>query len=100
MENSTCKTKKKDNTNVLNLFEINSESTRKHDFCLSQTEPEKRRKEENKRVRAERDEVLETLFSAFEKHQFYTLRDLVNITQQPVVSYTGNLTVWAKPVEV
>lgn len=55
------------------------------------TEPEKRRKEENKRVRAERDEVLETLYSAFEKHQFYTLKDLVNITQQPVVHLKGIL---------
>ncbi|XP_002160344.3 general transcription factor IIF subunit 2 isoform X1 [Hydra vulgaris] len=48
-------------------------------------EPIKKRKEEGKRVRAERDEVLEVLFSAFEKHQFYTLKDLVGITQQPVV---------------
>jgi len=48
-------------------------------------EPEKRRKDEGKRVRADRGEVLEKLYSAFEKHQFYTLKDLVGITKQPVV---------------
>ena len=55
--------------------------------CLSsfQNEPEKKRGTE-KRVRSERDVVLETIFSAFEKHQYYTLKDLIGITQQPVVS--------------
>jgi len=48
-------------------------------------EPEKRRKEEGKRVRDDREKVLETLYSAFEKHQYYTLKDLVGITKQPVV---------------
>jgi len=52
---------------------------------VANSEPEKRKKEEGKRVRAEREDVLEILFSAFEKHQFYTLKDLVGITQQPVV---------------
>lgn len=28
---------------------------------------------------------MEKLFSAFEKHQYYTLKDLVHITQQPVI---------------
>ena len=28
----------------------------------------------------------EMLFAAFEKHQYYNLKDLVTITQQPVVS--------------
>jgi len=48
-------------------------------------EPEKKRKEDRKRVRGERDEVLEVIFGAFEKHQYYSLKDLVGITQQPVV---------------
>ena len=56
-------------------------------------EPVKKRKEEGKRVRAEREEVLDVLFSAFEKHQFYTLKDLVGITQQPVVSDEKILTI-------
>lgn len=30
--------------------------------------------------------MLEMLFSAFEKHQYYNLKDLVRITNQPVVS--------------
>jgi len=48
-------------------------------------EPEKKRKEDRKRVRGERDDVLDTIFTAFEKHQYYSLKDLVGITQQPVV---------------
>lgn len=48
-------------------------------------EPERRRKEEGKRVRGTKEEVLETLFTAFEKHQFYSLKDLVHISKQPVV---------------
>ncbi len=49
-------------------------------------EREKKRKDEGKRARAEREEVLDRLYSAFEKHQYYSLKDLVNLTQQPVVS--------------
>lgn len=37
-------------------------------------------------VRAERQVVLAMLFSAFEKHQYYNIKDLVDITKQPVVS--------------
>jgi transcription initiation factor TFIIF subunit beta len=48
-------------------------------------EPEKKSKEDRKRVRRERDEVLHDIFNAFEKHQYYSLKDLVGITQQPVV---------------
>ncbi|KAM9816689.1 general transcription factor IIF subunit 2-like [Neosynchiropus ocellatus] len=47
-------------------------------------EYEKRKKEEGKRARAEKQQVLDMLFSAFEKHQFYNIRDLVEITKQPV----------------
>lgn len=48
-------------------------------------EPERKRKEEGKRVRAAKEDVLELLFSAFERHQYYSLKDLVHLTQQPVV---------------
>ena len=48
-------------------------------------ERDKRRKEEGKRARGEKEEVLEKLYTAFEKHQYYTLKDLVHLTQQPVV---------------
>lgn len=37
-------------------------------------------------VRAERQVVLDMLFSAFEKHQYYNFKELVDITKQPVVS--------------
>ncbi|XP_035264947.1 general transcription factor IIF subunit 2 isoform X2 [Anguilla rostrata] len=47
-------------------------------------EYEKRRREEGKRARADRQQVLDMLFSAFEKHQYYNIKDLVDITKQPV----------------
>lgn len=49
---------------------------------------EKRKKSEGKMVRAERQLVLDMLFSAFEKHQYYNIKELVDITKQPVVSST------------
>ncbi|XP_074551459.1 general transcription factor IIF subunit 2-like [Halichoeres trimaculatus] len=44
----------------------------------------KKKKSEGKMVRAERQVVLDMLFSAFEKHQYYNIKDLVDITKQPV----------------
>ncbi|KAM6934456.1 general transcription factor IIF subunit 2-like [Xenentodon cancila] len=52
-----------------------------HDFNV---EYEKKKKSEGKMVRAERQVVLDMLFSAFEKHQYYSFKDLVDITKQPV----------------
>uniref|UniRef100_A0A671MWQ7 General transcription factor IIF subunit 2 n=1 Tax=Sinocyclocheilus anshuiensis TaxID=1608454 RepID=A0A671MWQ7_9TELE len=46
---------------------------------------EKRKKEEGKRARADKQQVLDMLFSAFEKHQYYNIKDLVDITKQPVI---------------
>uniref|UniRef100_A0A8C1DGJ9 General transcription factor IIF subunit 2 n=2 Tax=Cyprinus carpio TaxID=7962 RepID=A0A8C1DGJ9_CYPCA len=46
---------------------------------------EKRKKEEAKCARADKQKVLEVLFSAFEKHQYYNIRDLVDITKQPLI---------------
>ncbi|ELU10906.1 hypothetical protein CAPTEDRAFT_544 [Capitella teleta] len=40
---------------------------------------------DQKRMRMDKDRVMEMLFSAFEKHQYYNLKDLVKITDQPVV---------------
>ncbi|XP_066920079.1 general transcription factor IIF subunit 2-like isoform X1 [Clytia hemisphaerica] len=54
-----------------------------NDHSSMNEQAEKKRSTE-KRVRSERDEVLETIFSAFEKHQYYTLKDLIGITRQPV----------------
>ncbi|KAJ0005893.1 hypothetical protein NQD34_015787 [Periophthalmus magnuspinnatus] len=52
-----------------------------HNFNM---EYEKKKKSEGKMVRAERQVVLDMLFSAFEKHQYYNIKDLVEITKQPV----------------
>ncbi|XP_054887882.1 general transcription factor IIF subunit 2-like [Poeciliopsis prolifica] len=52
-----------------------------HNFNL---EYEKKKKSEGKMVRADRQQVLDLLFSAFEKHQYYSFKDLVDITKQPV----------------
>ncbi|XP_051260047.1 general transcription factor IIF subunit 2-like [Dicentrarchus labrax] len=52
-----------------------------HDFNLVY---EIKKKSQGKMVRAERQVVLDMLFSAFEKHQYYNIKDLVDITKQPV----------------
>ncbi|XP_061548115.1 general transcription factor IIF subunit 2-like isoform X1 [Phycodurus eques] len=52
-----------------------------HNFNM---EYEKKKKSEGKMVRAERQVVLDMLFAAFEKHQYYNIKDLVDITKQPV----------------
>ncbi|TWW80617.1 General transcription factor IIF subunit 2 [Takifugu flavidus] len=52
-----------------------------HDFNIVY---EKKKKSEGKMVRAERQVVLDMLFSAFEKHQYYNIKELVDITKQPV----------------
>uniref|UniRef100_A0A8C5QBZ7 General transcription factor IIF subunit 2 n=1 Tax=Leptobrachium leishanense TaxID=445787 RepID=A0A8C5QBZ7_9ANUR len=49
-------------------------------------EYEKKKKDDGKRARADRQQVLDMLFSAFEKHQYYNIKDLVDITKQPVLS--------------
>ncbi|OXA49757.1 General transcription factor IIF subunit 2 [Folsomia candida] len=49
-------------------------------------EYEQRKKAEGKKARDEKDKVLEMLFAAFEKHQYYNVKDLVKITNQPIVS--------------
>uniref|UniRef100_A0AAY4B6N8 General transcription factor IIF subunit 2 n=1 Tax=Denticeps clupeoides TaxID=299321 RepID=A0AAY4B6N8_9TELE len=48
-------------------------------------EYDKKKKEEGKRARADKQQVLDMLFSAFEKHQYYNIKDLVDITKQPVI---------------
>lgn len=60
-------------------------------FALLQLEYERKKKEEGKRARADKQQVLDMLFSAFEKHQYYNIKDLVDITKQPVVRPEGNM---------
>ena len=55
--------------------------------CLCRLQqPSKSKKEEGKRSRMDKDKVTDMLFSAFEKHQYYNVKDLVRITDQPIVS--------------
>uniref|UniRef100_A0A8C2IET8 General transcription factor IIF subunit 2 n=1 Tax=Cyprinus carpio TaxID=7962 RepID=A0A8C2IET8_CYPCA len=54
-------------------------------LCPTTVEYEKRKKEEAKCARADKQKVLEVLFSAFEKHQYYNIRDLMDITKQPLI---------------
>ncbi|KAK3698537.1 hypothetical protein QZH41_014466 [Actinostola sp. cb2023] len=48
-------------------------------------EYEKKKKEEGKRARSDQEEVKAKLFHAFGQHQYYNLKDLVQITNQPIV---------------
>ena len=43
------------------------------------------KKDKVKKLRKEKEEVLDILFSAFQKHQYYNIKDLMKITQQPTV---------------
>lgn len=65
-----------------------------------QLESVKKKQEDGKRVRAEEEEVKAQLFAAFERHQYYNLKDLVRITQQPIVSgLMSTCLVWSQPVK-
>ncbi|XP_014245049.1 general transcription factor IIF subunit 2-like [Cimex lectularius] len=48
-------------------------------------EYEERKKSEGKKARDDKEVVLEMIFAAFEKHQYYNIKDLVTKTKQPVV---------------
>ena len=57
-------------------------------LCIEQLEYNQRKKEEGKKTRLEKEQVQDLLFAAFEKHQYYNIKDLVRITNQPIVSIT------------
>eukprot|EP00063_Salmo_salar_P054558 XP_014029393.1 PREDICTED: general transcription factor IIF subunit 2-like [Salmo salar] len=59
---------------------------------VANVEYEKKKKAEGRMVRADRQQVMDMLFSAFEKHQYYNIKDLVEVTKQPVVSHTQTAT--------
>lgn len=54
-------------------------------YASLQKEFEEKKKAEGKKARDEKGKVLDMLFAAFEKHQYYNIKDLVKITNQPVV---------------
>lgn len=53
---------------------------------ILQIEHNQKLKNEGKRLRDSKDVVMEKLFAAFEKHQYYNVKDLVRVTNQPIVS--------------
>jgi len=44
-----------------------------------------KKKAEGRKARDDKDKVMDMLFAAFEKHQYYNIKDLEKITKQPVV---------------
>ncbi|XP_072936861.1 general transcription factor IIF subunit 2 [Epargyreus clarus] len=48
-------------------------------------EYQEKKKAEGKKARDDKDAVLNVLFAAFEKHQYYNIKDLQKITKQPIV---------------
>ncbi|KAK7090438.1 general transcription factor IIF subunit 2-like [Littorina saxatilis] len=51
---------------------------------ISNIEEKKRNKDTEKRSRLDKEKVMDMLFAAFEKHQYYNVKDLVGITKQPI----------------
>lgn len=47
-------------------------------------EYEKKKKIDGKKSRTDKTAVMDMLFNAFEKHQYYNIKDLVTITNQPI----------------
>lgn len=59
----------------------NYKPVKEHSFMK---EHELKKKNEGKNIRKEKNEVTDMLFNAFESHQYYNVRDLINITKQPI----------------
>lgn len=53
-------------------------------FNVFKIEYKNRKSQEGKKARDDKNAVLDMLFNAFEKHQYYNIKDLVKITQQPI----------------
>lgn len=53
-------------------------------------EYKERKKAEGKKARDDKSAVLDMLFNAFEKHQYYNIKDLVKVTRQPI-GYLKNI---------
>lgn len=48
-------------------------------------EYQEKKKAEGKKARDDKEAVLNVLFAAFEKHQYYNIKDLQKITRQPII---------------
>lgn len=71
--------------NVMHLDRHFSDLARATITLLFQIEFEEKKKAEGKKARDDKDKVTDMLFAAFEKHQYYNIKDLVKLTRQPIV---------------
>lgn len=62
---------------VVNVYKPVSDHKNNIEFELQ-------KKSEGKKSRDDREKVMDMLFAAFEKHQYYNIKDLVRITRQPI----------------
>lgn len=56
-----------------------------------QREAQKKRREGVQKMKADKQVLLDMLFSAFEKRQYYSIKQLVDLTNQPVVRAPGTI---------
>ncbi|VDN96339.1 unnamed protein product [Rodentolepis nana] len=98
--NSRAECRPPDNLRYMKLKaeQLKAKNRAKHNICILEkpvqtnlpvskpvfeVQLENRKKTEGKNLRREREDVLQDLFKAFERHQYYTFKDLVNLTKQP-----------------
>ncbi|KAF8564054.1 hypothetical protein P879_09252 [Paragonimus westermani] len=55
---------------------------------MNNLEYDARKRAEGKNLRREKEDVMQDLFKAFERHQYYAIRDLILLTKQPVTYLT------------
>nr|CAH8870352.1 unnamed protein product [Trichobilharzia regenti] len=55
---------------------------------VNNIEYELKKKAEGKNLRRDKEDVLQDLFKAFERHQYYSIKDLVVLTKQPLAYLT------------
>ncbi|KAF5401342.1 Transcription initiation factor TFIIF subunit beta [Paragonimus heterotremus] len=58
---------------------------------VNNLEYDARKRAEGKNLRREKEDVMQDLFKAFERHQYYAIRDLILLTKQPVTYLTDIL---------
>ncbi|CAH8587845.1 unnamed protein product [Schistosoma turkestanicum] len=88
---------------MLKAQQLKAKNRPRHEVCLlyepvrnykpvsnhvNNIEYENRKKAEGKNLRREKEDVLQDLFKAFERHQYYSIKDLVVLTKQPLAYLT------------
>ncbi|CAH8587862.1 unnamed protein product [Schistosoma turkestanicum] len=86
---------------MLKAQQLKAKNRPRHEVCLlyepvrnykpvsnhvNNIEYENRKKAEGKNLRREKEDVLQDLFKAFERHQYYSIKDLVVLTKQPLLA--------------